>query len=88
MEKIPGQCRDLVRFLIERKMARFENVDLCIRYIQSIGLGLSYPERRIIFSPYDERCGMVLPEPSLPCRIARDVGPIVVEEVALNIGFA
>jgi len=31
---------------------------------------------------------MVLPEPSLPCRIARDVGPIVVEEVALNIGFA
>jgi hypothetical protein len=46
MEKITGQCRDLVRFLVERKMARFENAGLRFWQIPSIDLGFSYLERR------------------------------------------
>src|SRR5258708_5519780 len=69
-------------------MAGFENVDLSGWHIFAIPLRFAKVEREVILTPDHEQAGLLLAHPRLPFRISIDIGPIVVEQVALNVGLA
>src|SRR5215470_15690455 len=79
------KLRNLIRCRIEREMPRVEDVDFGVRNVATIGLRFRKVERRIVFSPDDEKPGLVLAHPRLPFRVVVHVGSIVVEQVSLNV---
>src|SRR5436190_21803780 len=70
------------------KMTCIQHMDLGIRHVAAIGLRFRKLERQVVFAPQDEKPGLRLTHPSLPLGISFNIGTVVVEEVALNVGLA
>src|SRR5438094_6806543 len=69
-------------------MARIEHVDFGFGHVAAIGLRLRKLEGEVVFAPEDEQPRLLLAHPGLPLGVGVDVGAVVVEEVALNLGLA
>src|SRR6266702_4219281 len=78
----------LIRLLVERKMAGVDQVDFSVGNLAFVSLRFRSLKRLIVSSPHHERRRLRLPEPGLPCGITCDVGPVVEEEVDLDVAFA
>ena len=66
-------------------MAGIEDADLGIRDVAAIGRGAGELEGGVVSAPEHEERRMMAPEPFLPGRVALDIGPVVVEELDLDI---
>src|SRR5690348_1092882 len=82
------ELRDLIRSPIDREMTRLEDVDFGLWHVAAISLRFRQLERQVVFAPEDEQPWLRLAHPGLPLRVGVDVGAVVVEEVALNVGLA
>src|SRR5579864_4585518 len=71
-------------FVLESKVTRVEQMQLCFRQISLKGLRACHGEERIALAPDDQRRRPVLPEIRLPLRIELKVGCVVVEQADLN----
>ena len=69
-------------------MTAIHNVNFRVGHIPAIGFRLGGIERALILAPDHQQMRLILAHPRLPLGIGFDVGPVVVEEVALNIGLA
>jgi hypothetical protein len=69
-------------------MPGVEKVDLGVGHVPPVGLGLGRQERRVVASPRHQQRRPVLAQPLLPGRVAGDVGPVVVEQVGLDVVLA
>src|SRR5207253_6523185 len=88
LHETPDELRDLICGRIEREMARIEHVDFGFGHVATIGLRFGKLEGQVVLSPEDEQPRLPLAHPSLPLGVGVDVGAVVVEEVALNVGLA
>src|ERR1700674_287714 len=86
--EVPDDLRNLIRCGIEREMTRIEDVDLGLRHVAAIGLGLRELERLVVLAPQDEKPRLLFAHPGLPPGVGVDVRAVVVEEVALDVGLA
>src|SRR5258706_11616340 len=68
-------------------MTRVEDMDFGVRHVAAIGLGFRKLEGQVVLPPEDEKPGLLLAHPRLPPWIGADVRPVVVEEVALDVGL-
>ncbi len=70
-------------------MATIDNVDFGIGHISPgrIPAPTSQTTTRL-FAPDHQQAWLVLAHPRLPFRIGVDIGAIVVEQIALNLGLA
>ena len=69
-------------------MGAVDDVDFGFRNVAAIGFRLGGIERGFILAPEDEQARLLFAHPGLPFRVVVDVGAVVVEEVALNVGLA
>src|SRR5207302_6572407 len=88
LHEAPDELRNLIRCGIEREMARIEDVDFGPRHVAAIGLRFRKLEGQVVLAPEDEQPRLPLAHPSLPLGVGVDIGAVVVEEVALNVGLA
>src|SRR5438309_2033150 len=87
LHEIADELRNLIRCPIEREMARIENVYLSVRHVPAIGFRLREVEREVILPPDHQQARLLLAHPCLPPGVGVDVGSVVVEHVALNVGL-
>src|SRR6266478_2164800 len=80
--------RNFIRFRIKSEVPCVENVNLSVRHIAAIGLGLREFEREVVLPPDHQQPRLFLSHPRLPLRVVIDVRAVVIEEVALNFGLA
>ena len=73
---------------IEGEVARIDDVHFGVGYIAPIRLRLSHFERRVVTPPHHQQRRLSVTKPLLPTRIVRDIGPVVIEEVGLDVGLA
>jgi len=83
-----NETRDVVVLFVESEMAGIEQVDFAIRQIALKRLRTGSDERGIVRSPDHQSRRLVLAQPRLPRRIGRDVRPIVVQQVGLDLALA
>src|SRR2546428_9153248 len=88
LHEAPDELRNLIRSRIECEMARIEDVDFGLRHVAPIGLRFRKLEGQVVLPPEDEQPRLLLAHPSLPFGVGLDVGAVVEEEVALNVGLA
>ena len=69
-------------------MAAIDNVNLTGGNILFVGFRLGGIERGFILAPEDEQGRLVLPHPGLPLGVRIHIGPVVIEEVGLNVQLA
>src|SRR5258706_3783082 len=69
-------------------MTGIEDVHESTRHIAPVRLRLRRIEGQIVLAPNDEKSWLRLAHPRLPLGIAREIGAVVVEEIALNLGLA
>src|SRR5690348_4997638 len=86
-QKVPDQLGDAIRCRIEGEMASVEYVDLRVRHVAPIRLGLRQLEREVVLAPDHQQPRLALTHPGLPLGIRLDVRPVVVEQIALNVGL-
>ena len=82
------QTCDLIVLLVEREMAGLEQMYFSIRQIALVRLCPRGDKRGIVPSPDHQGRRLVLPQPCLPCRIGRDIRPVVVEQICLDLALA
>ena len=70
---------------VKSEMSSVNNVDVSSRYVFAITFRLAGIERLFMFAPDDKQSGLLFLQPCLPLGIVRNVGPIIVEEIALNL---
>ena len=87
-EKVAHQAGDLIRLLVEREVPGIEDVDFRLGQITLICGGLGNHEGRVVLAPNDQRGRLMLPQPSIPNRIAGDAGAVIVEQVDLDVVLA
>src|SRR6266446_9128021 len=80
--------RNFIRLGIKSEVSCVENVNLSVRYIPAIGLGLREFEREVILAPNHQQPRLPFAHPRLPLGVGVDVRAVVIEEVALNIHLA
>src|SRR5438552_869407 len=66
-------------------MTSVEDVNLGFRHVLVVAFRLAEIEREIVRAPDDKKLRLRLLHPCLPLRIGGDVGPVIVEEVTLNL---
>ena len=69
-------------------MAAVEQVHLCAGHVAFVGGGLRGLERRVVAAPGDQQRRLAIPQPLLPCGVARDVRLVIEEQVCLDVGLA
>ena len=69
-------------------MPGIENVHLSFRNILAVALWFAEVKREVILAPDHQQARLLLVYAGLPPGIVVDVGAVVVEEVALNLGLA
>jgi hypothetical protein len=69
-------------------VASVENMDLGLRYIPAIGVRLRDVEGGIMFSRDRQKARLAAMHPILLFGVRVDIGAVVVEHVALNVGLA
>jgi hypothetical protein len=87
-EEVPGQERHRIGRFVECEMTCIENMNLSRRHVAPVGLGFIDLKRRVIATPEHEERRLMAVQPRLPCRIARDVGPVVIEQIHLDVALA
>src|SRR5579884_3238599 len=87
-DKSTNQGCNLIRGSIECKVAGLEHVNLRGGHVGAVALRLAGVEGQIILSPDDQQARAPLAHPCLPLRIGVDVGAVVVEQIALDVGLA
>src|SRR6266481_5381773 len=87
-EKTANQGGDFIGGGVEREVAAIDNVDFGLRHIAAIGFGFRGVERGLILTPDHQQSRLLLSHPSLPFGVTLDVGAVVVEKVALDVGLA
>src|SRR5216684_5814892 len=80
--------RNFIRFGIKREVSCVENVNLSVRYIAAIGLGLREFKREVILAPNHQQSRLPFAHPRLPLGVGVDIRAVVIEEIALNIHLA
>ncbi len=83
-----NKTRDLVVLLVQGEMAGVEQMDFGIRQIALERLRAGSDERGIVPPPDHQNRGLVLAQPRLPRRIGRDVCPVVVQQIGLDLALA
>src|SRR5262245_28827613 len=87
-EKFADQAGNLGAMRFEGKVSRIQEVDFSIPQVAAVRRGAFRGEDDIVLTP-DNQCGRLLrAEPRLKRRIQRQVSPIVVEQVKLNLVVA
>ena len=69
-------------------MAGVDQVDFGVGNLAFVSLRFRGLKRLIVSSPHNERRRLRLPEPGLLRGITCDVGPVVEEEIDLDVAFA
>ena len=69
-------------------MTGIENVYFGTEYVAPICIGFFDLEGRVEATPQYEEPLLVAAKPLLPCGIASDVGPVVIEQVRLDVALA
>ena len=69
-------------------MTTVDNVHFGVGHISPVGFRLGGVKRRLILAPNHQQARLLLTHPGLPFGIVFDVGAVVVEEIALNLGLA
>jgi hypothetical protein len=87
-QKRKNKTRDVVVFLVQRKMAGVEQVDLGIRQVALERLRAGSDERRIVPAPGHQNRRLVVTQPCLPRRVRSDVCPVVVQQLGLDLALA
>jgi hypothetical protein len=70
---------------LECEVAGVQQVQLNVLQITLVGRRTIGDEDLVILAPQYEHCRLVLAEVGLPLRIERHIGPVVVEEIELNL---
>jgi hypothetical protein len=65
-----------------------EEMDLGVGHVAAVGLRLGREEGQVVAAPRHQQRRLVRAQPFLPGRIAGDVGPVVVEQVGLEVVLA
>src|ERR1700722_3220815 len=68
-------------------MAGVENVNFCLRNVLAVAFWFAGIEREIVLTPDHQQPRLFLAHPGLPLGVGVDVGAIVVEQIALNVGL-
>ena len=85
--KVEDQICNLVSLFVQREMPSVKQVDFRIRNITPEGFRARRNEGGILPAPGHEGRRLVVTKPGLPFRVGRDVGPVVVEQVRLNLAL-
>src|SRR5277367_4759240 len=88
LKEVPYEGSYLLRLIVQREVAGIENMNFRIGHVPPVRIGFRDLERRIVLAPHNQSRRLVLLEPCLPGRITRDVGAVVVEQIALDVGLA
>ena len=86
--KIPDELGNLICCGIQRKMPTIDDVYFCLWHVTAVRLRFGGVERELILTPDHQKAGLFLAHPGLPLGVGVDVGPVIIEEIALNIGLA
>src|SRR5687767_9874273 len=85
VEETANQRRHLVELVLERKMPGVEDMKLRIRQIAKVGVRTCFGKNLVVLAPDDQRRRFALAEELLKLGIERHIGPVVMEQVELNI---
>jgi hypothetical protein len=66
-------------------MSGLENMDFGVGNLAPVSLGFRQCETGIVFSPDDEQGRLVLAKVLLPGRVRRDIAPVVVKQLDLDL---
>ena len=88
LHKIPDELGNLICCGIQRKMPSIHDVYLCLWHITVVRLRFGGVERELILTPDHQKAGLFLAHPGLPPGVGVHVGPVIIKEIALNIGLA
>src|ERR1700688_898193 len=69
-------------------MAGVENMNFSVRNVLAVAFRFAGFEREVVLTPDDQQARLFLAHPGLPLGVAVDVGAVVVEKVALNLGLS
>jgi hypothetical protein len=86
-EKVADQCGDLIRGRVQCEVASVKNVDFGLRHIPAIGFRLRDIERGIMLALDHQQARLPVTHPILPLGVGIDIGAVIVEHVALNVGL-
>src|SRR4051812_821002 len=81
MEEVAHQRRNLLPLVFERKVARVEQVELCVGQIAQVGARALRGEDDVVLSPDDKGGRAAGTEEGLKLRIESDVRAVVFEEI-------
>ena len=74
--------------LVQSEMSGVEQVHLGGGHVFAEGHRAGHRERQVVLAPHHQGRRLPLAEIRLPLRVGRDVGPIVVEQVELDVYYA
>jgi hypothetical protein len=87
-QECKNKTRDLIILLVQGEMAGVKQLDFAIRQIALERLCTGSDERGIVPPPDHQSRWLVLAQPRLPRRIGRDICPVVVEQIGLDLALA
>ena len=76
---------DLWQRVLDSEMAGVETVHLSVRESFEIGLATLRGEENVVLAPEDDGFRLPRPQEGLPLRVELDIGPVVVEEIELDL---
>src|SRR5690242_7123575 len=76
---------DVWEAILNREMTGVEAMELRPREIPQVRLASLPGEEEIVLIPEDDRFRLLLPEECLPLGIELHIGPVIVEEVELDL---
>ena len=68
-------------------MPSIDDVYFCLWHVTAVRLRFRGVERELILTPDHQKSGLFLSHPGLPLGVGIDVCPVIIEEIALNIGL-
>src|SRR5688572_13947460 len=88
VEETTNQRCHLIELVFEREMSRVEDMKLRRGKIAKIRMRALLGKYLVVLAPDDQRRRLALAEELLKLRIERHVGPVVIEQVELNVFIA
>ena len=88
VEEVVDQRDHLIGLVLQREMAGVEEMKLQVGQIALVRMRAIGGENLVVLAPDDQRRRLMLAEISLDGGIERQVGPVVVEEVELDLVVA
>src|SRR5579872_2708583 len=68
-------------------MPAIDDVYFRLWHVTAVGLRLGGVEREFVLTPDHQKSGLFLAHPGLPLGVGVDVCPVIIKEIALNLGL-